>query len=644
MSFWSFISEHAGSKFLVRPNQAYKSYQGKLSAFIRGYFSNDHFNQLREAFELLKEDNRRLLENGVQQAKDFGADIERLTAENDSVLALIKTKETGLKEAEEESELLLLQLHQVQEELESVFLKEQETQGQLDDQLKLAKKHEQEIESLNEEKLTLIASRDEQATLAEAREQQVQTASLDLEKLNKENADLAQQVAQYKTGVQVQFKEAQDENELLLLQLHQVQEELEHYFIESQRLQRENESYLGRWQRLEERQPGYLDFESIIPTSVDVVSENPRIEWSVKDILVGGVMYPDFKFATLMEDGLSGVELLMNNSDNKQRPARIVPRALLRPQAVKAIAEFRNMSALDWRQILVAISCVDMFFKDPVRHAAGQKLPEGFDLVFWRQMSAPLLADVRSLPAVFRFNHAKLKRELIHPDYEHLWLEIYDATFGEKHWPKLEIRLGAANIQPGAFSRYPKIEIPRIDGKTAPFASWFEESFDDFGGKLELRFDLNKQVFDLGVWLKLSNEDQTILMSFIGVLPLVLKALEQDKTAIARPWDSWAGLVSGLINVMRKRLDEVTEVLKQDAEKKKVSAKSESVQIEVKEDAQATPVAALIAEDKPDGSVGEEVEASSPLAAADMAKQAEVLVASKSSRYVPARSKKLRGR
>ena len=343
-----------------------------------------------------------------------------------------------------------------------------------------------------------------------------------------------------------------------------------------------------------------------------------------------------------MEDGLSGVELLMNDADKKSAPVRIVPRALLRPQAVKAISEFRNMSALDWRQILVAIGCVEMFFKDPIRHAAAQKLPEGFDLVFWRQMSAPLLADVRSLPAVFRFNQTKLKRELIHPDYEHLWLEIYDATFGERHWPKLEIRLGAANIQPGAFSRYPKIEMPRIDGKTAPFASWFEESFDDFGGKLELRFDLNKQLFDLGVWIKLSNEDQRILLSMIGVLPLVLKALEQDKTAIARPWDSWTGLVSGLINVMRKRLDEVGEVLKQEAEKKQVAKQKESAQLEVKEEAPANPALDVTPQEESVTSADEDL--SQAVEVADMVQQPEILAASKSLRYVPARAKKSRGR
>ena len=74
-----------------------------------------------------------------------------------------------LKEAEEENELLLLQLHQVQEELE------------------LKKVH-----------LELAETKDQKSA--------------------------------------ERLKEAEEENELLLLQLHQVQEELEHYFLEYKKL------------------------------------------------------------------------------------------------------------------------------------------------------------------------------------------------------------------------------------------------------------------------------------------------------------------------------------------------------------------------------------------------------------------------
>jgi hypothetical protein len=95
---------------------------------------------------------------------------------------------------------------------------------------------------------------------------------------------------------------------------------------------------------------------------------------------------------------------------------------------------------------------------------------------------------------------------------------------------------------------------------------------------------------------------------------------------------------------MRKRLDEVTEVLKQDAEKKKVSAKSEPVQLEVKEEAPLNPAVEVTLQEESAGSAEEGEEASPPLEAEDIDQQPELLAASKSSRYVPARQKKLRGR
>lgn len=87
------------------------------------------------------------------------------------------------KEVAEENELILLQLHQVQEELERYFIQNQELSG-VQDELKKTQ------EALRAEKAQAAISK----------------------------------------------KELEEENELLLLQLHQVQEELERYYLENQRL------------------------------------------------------------------------------------------------------------------------------------------------------------------------------------------------------------------------------------------------------------------------------------------------------------------------------------------------------------------------------------------------------------------------
>ena len=113
--------------------------------------------------------------------------VAAVPSSSPSAMASADAMQAECKETKEEAELTLLQLHQVQEELESVFLS---------DQAKAA-----ELEQLQQQLCDATALREQ----LEART----------------NAE----------------KEAKQEAELTLLQLHQVQEELEHYFLLSQELQ-----------------------------------------------------------------------------------------------------------------------------------------------------------------------------------------------------------------------------------------------------------------------------------------------------------------------------------------------------------------------------------------------------------------------
>jgi hypothetical protein len=127
--------------------------------------------------------------------------------------------ESRLNKQQKEAELLLLQLHQVQEELERHFLENS--------------KLKQEGEMLNQ-------------SLAEARATaQTQRAALqrqfdEIKALAEANGKDEQRIAVLKQQApQNTPLEVQQENELLLLQLHQVQEELERYYLENQQLKQQ---------------------------------------------------------------------------------------------------------------------------------------------------------------------------------------------------------------------------------------------------------------------------------------------------------------------------------------------------------------------------------------------------------------------
>jgi hypothetical protein len=138
-----------------------------------------------------------LLGESAKKSEELDALRGELTALREAVIraeakaAGLRDVELSLKETKEENELLLLQLHQVQEELERTFVENRE----------------------------LAPLRQEAQALRDA----ASRAESKVAELGK---------------IETTLQESKEENELLLLQLHQVQEELEHYFLQNRELLR----------------------------------------------------------------------------------------------------------------------------------------------------------------------------------------------------------------------------------------------------------------------------------------------------------------------------------------------------------------------------------------------------------------------
>ena len=133
------------------------------------------------------------------------------------------SRDMELQEAREESELLLLQLHQVHQDLEDYFLADVEKQRRLE-------ARDREFEALRERLEPRLA---------------------DFEKL------LAIR--------DMELQEAREESELSLLQLHRVNEDLEHYFLADVEKQRRLEARDREFEALRERlEPRLADFEKLL--------------------------------------------------------------------------------------------------------------------------------------------------------------------------------------------------------------------------------------------------------------------------------------------------------------------------------------------------------------------------------------------
>lgn len=167
-------------------------------------------------------------------------------------------------EAQEETELLLNQLHQVQDELEhqvlTKLIQDKEIE-QLHQTLAVLKK---QIDDNGAKKDTALAQSEalgHELSLVEAQCEQLrqshqqlqeefagQTLALQNEAAEKlEAQNQLEALQQELTLIGHQHSEAQEEADLLLNQLHQVQEELEHYFLKYQDQRKQVESVVDFW-------------------------------------------------------------------------------------------------------------------------------------------------------------------------------------------------------------------------------------------------------------------------------------------------------------------------------------------------------------------------------------------------------------
>ena len=166
----------------------------------------------------------------------------------------IHTRDKQLQDTREAADLNLLQLHQIQEELEQLFLVDRQKQQLLDSR-------KQELDSLQGQLQNrdrdLLGARDDaerallhlhqvqeelkQLDLADRQKQQLlETRSEELQSLQGDLEALQQELQTKVLNLEKQLQnrdrdllDARDDSELIRLQLHQVQEELERYFLQT---------------------------------------------------------------------------------------------------------------------------------------------------------------------------------------------------------------------------------------------------------------------------------------------------------------------------------------------------------------------------------------------------------------------------
>ena len=580
-----------------------------------------------------------LLEASFDEQKSLAnerqAKIDELIKKQDETVdrftQQLTESKTKITEAGQENELLLLQLHQVQEELEAYFLKHDALQQQssklqadIATVTKLSEERQSRIETLTKErdacakqvadnkaqvasltqaktaleneKTALTQARNEQAKLVAERQSRIETLTKERDACAKQVADNKAQVAsltQAKTALenektaltqarneqaklvaerqsrievltkerdahakqladrQVQIDQlnqkvatAEQENELLLLQLHQVQEELEHYFLQYQDKQKELQKAEARWQRIYQRNPYYCDYEAIEILSGDCAANT--LNWRLKNLTAAGRSLNELNFNTVLEQGVAGFvftspsEMLtrLPSSQSELKLTFTGPDDTVH-QRVETLLSF---AASDWDLFHTLVRLLEDVIQQP---PSGLAIPTDYNVESLRNGLINLREVMAVFPATLRYDQLTFKHAQINPNYEALWLTCENLAFGDQRWPAFDFRISCALDGGKRFGYHPKLEFPEETGQLV-FQNWFIESYDDIGGKLELRFAL-PEAMDMDVWQRISEHDQEFLSALIVRLPsMIFSAAQNANIPLERSWNDWIKLAEDI--------------------------------------------------------------------------------------------------
>jgi hypothetical protein len=503
-----------------------------------------------------------------------------------------------LKDSEKEAQKQIIALQKVEDKLAAEKIKSADLEEK---NKKLTKESKANYESFLAIKETRELLKGQLKTTQEELDQEkaLKTKAV---KDNNENFNNFKKLMTLNQHAKKKIDDQVQERELLLIQISQLTEEQNTNALQLKTLNALNKTLESKLKRLMSKIPNYVDFGGIEFVSQDSVSEVPQILWKITDYSNGSVVLSEFYFRTSLEDGLAGIGIVKSPHDS-------TPGGVLVPQLIGKSLEqldlFKSLGGEDWQQIKAAAAVLEQLLQ-----TRGQSLQNGgdFDFAFWQNSLTNLVANIKRLPALLRYKQAKLKRELQNPDYEHLWIELYDVEYGEFKCPKFELRLGASMIQVGGFSKHPKLEFPLINGKLKPFESWFAESSDDFGPKFELRFSLEEQVFDIGAFLKLSDTDQRLMQDLILVIPSILTQLVRSKVSIHRKWDTWTSFAGEIAKVFQLQIRAANPALQNSTK----DAEAVSAPVEVLQ----SPAPATIAAPAPAPAIASAIKQSPPVSAA----------------------------
>lgn len=362
--------------------------------------------------------------------------------------------------------------------------------------------------------------------------------------------------AKLATEYQTLLKSSQDEGELLLCHLHLTQEELEQSLINSKLDASQIDSYRQRLIRTLERHPTYWDFEGFEACVLEDTNKRHIVQWNFTNVDIGERLIPELRFKTVLIDGVAGIIIqrsqgLVSSAPLLRWPAISDETSELSCMPVKGSASHGNNSVLsnlgptDWKMLINLVKRLSVMLAQP----DDSRFPDRIDADRLQRGLLALEKTLESWPAILRYDDIRIDRTFQIDGYHALEIWLSNPQLGNKVWPDFNYRVATFFETGQSFNQNPRIEFP--ESKTNPLTSWFSESIDERGARMELRF-AQPDIMDTNVWNLLVGNDRLLVAALLASTNTQLIELQKRNSTISQPWQDWLTVGESMRRILAK--------------------------------------------------------------------------------------------
>ena len=503
------------------------------------------------------------------------ADINRKLAEaNSETQFLIKENKVNadenallqlqIQQLQEELEATFSKLTQVQQQLENA--------EQTNTQLKAATKEKQpDPEVVNTLKEKLLAAEDENALLVlqiSQLQEELESIYVQFEEHKNTSAGLINKLEAKLSNsedngpaLRKELENAMSEQELLQLQIKQLQEELEFYFTEYQKLKSEspdNKALSEFKSKIEERFPHLVLSEGVTLTGGANQKDLQRITARFTQVEHADKHWN--AFSVIVNDRKGVLDVEFHAPDNK----RVYPLSKFVKTGSNKVCDFSLLSPFTdaGKKALAELSAEDHLLLIGIVEELKTKLQQSdvqrtdatanLDIAPWPEKLLKLSTALKKLtpspaPKPLNFKKLSLKQNMVGATNEHLLICIENLQANGISYPAFDIKIGAKQIKDKVFTEYGSLEFRELANKQAPLASWPPATEDKWGLKLvlDLPAQLNEQQQNAIDSLK--EEDKLFIKELLTKLADRFHTLDRKKLKVNQPLENWQTLISGMV-------------------------------------------------------------------------------------------------